>query len=216
VRAKTNGSQSRVSLDDQLRKAVLEVVAGLQRRLFSEPHDAYVLARLAKLRRAVTSAPGSDPDVWADTIGALPERLSQGAQAENEPTHFERAAHEAITLYALHQQSRTTAVHRQDISLGSAARRLARATGRDDAIRSRFQAVATAGSAAAVLHHLRALITLLRSESIQLDYAQLAVDLRQLHEGTRADQVRLRWGRDFHRATKEEAEDSAPDQTSSH
>jgi CRISPR system Cascade subunit CasB len=205
-----------VSLDDQLRKAVLDVVAGLQRRLFAEPRDAYVLARLAKLRRAVTSAPGSDPDVWAETIGALPERLSQGAHAENGPTDCERAAHEAITLYALHQQSRTTAVHRQDISLGSAAHRLARATGRDDAIRTRFQAVATAGSAAALLHHLRAFITLLRSESIPLDYGQLAVDLRQLHEGTRADQVRLRWGRDFHRATKEEAEHSAPDESSSH
>jgi CRISPR system Cascade subunit CasB len=205
-----------VSLDDQLRKAVLDVVAGLQRRLFAEPRDAYVLARLAKLRRAVTSAPGSDPDVWAETIGALPERLSQCAHAENGPTDFERAAHEAITLYALHQQSTTTATHRLGVSLGAAARRLARATGRDDAIRSRFQAVATASSAAAVLHHLRALITLLRSESIQLDYAQLAVDLRQLHEGTRADQVRLRWGRDFHRSTKEEAEDSTPDESSSH
>ena len=121
--AQASVSEPRVSLDDQLRKAVLGVVADLQRRLFSEPRDAYVPARLAKLRRAATSAPGADPDVWAETIGALPDRLSQGAHAENEPTDFERAAHEAITLYALHQQSTATAVHRRGISLGSAARR---------------------------------------------------------------------------------------------
>lgn len=211
MKAEPSVLESPGSLDDQLRKSVLGVVANLQGRLFAESRDATTLARLARLRRAVTSAPGSDPDVWADTVGALPERLSHGSHAENEPTDYERAAHEAITLYALHQQSQSTAVHRQDISLGSAARRLVRATGRDDAIRSRFQAIATAESATGVLYHLRALVTLLRSEGIPLDYAQLAVDLRQLHEGTRADQVRLRWGRDFHRATKEEPKASISD-----
>lgn len=161
----------------------------------------------------MTSAPGSDPDVWEDTVGALPEALSQGTHAEDGPTDYERAAHEAITLYALHQQSKTTAVHRQDISLGSAARRLVRATGREDAIRSRFQAVATAGSASGLFHHLRALITMLRSEGIPLDYGQLAIDLRRLHHGGRADQVRLRWGRDFHRATNEDPDDSPSDES---
>ncbi|AGB27117.1 CRISPR-associated protein, Cse2 family (plasmid) [Mycobacterium sp. JS623] len=214
--AETSVSEPRASLDDQLRTAVLRVVADLQRRYFSNPRDTYVAARLAKLRRAGPSAPGSDPDVWADTIGALPERLCQGTHTENEPTDFERAAHEAITLYALHQQSRSTGVHRRGISLGCAVRRLARATGRDEAIRRRFQVVATAGTSAAVVHHLRALIMLMRSENIPLDYAQLAVDLRQLRDGSRADQVRLRWGRDFHRATTGDPENPAPDDLPAH
>lgn len=203
MNAESPGAHQPQSFDDQLQEAVLGVVASLQRRSLAEYRDSDATARLAKLRRAVTAQPGSNPEVWADTVGALPERFSIGVEAYDAPTHYERAAHEAVTLYALHQQSTANAVHRQGISLGAAARRLSQSTGREDAIRGRFQAIATAGSSAGVLHHLRALVTLLRSEGIQLDYGQLAVDLRQLHDGTRAGQVRLRWGRDFHRAQAE-------------
>ena len=207
-----------ISRDELLRKAVITTVTELQRRATGAHHntgahhDTGVTARLARLRRAVTVEPGSEPLVWADTLGALPEELvPTGRWADDTPTHYERAAHEAITLYALHQQSKSTAAHVPGISLGAAARRLAKATGRDDAIRTRFQAVATAGTASGVSHHLRALITLLRAEDIPLDYGRLAVDLRHLHGGA-GDRVRLRWGRDFHRAATDEP-DTPTDRT---
>lgn len=202
--------------DELLRTAVRSTVGSLQGRALADHHDSTVTACLARLRRAVTAEPGSVPQVWADTLGALPpELVPQGRWSDDSPTDYERAAHEAITLYALHQQSKSTAAHQPGISLGAAARRLVKATGRDEAVRNRFQAVATAGSAAGVSHHLRALIMLLRTENIPLDYSQLAVDLRQLHSRTSADRVRLRWGRDFHRATTADTDTPAEhDQTS--
>lgn len=187
--------------DEALRQRVRAAITHLQNRSLAEHRDSDVVARLARLRRAVTAEPGSIPDVWADTVGVVqdePDLIRY--ERDDRPSDYERAAHEAITLYALHQQSKSTAVHRDGISLGAAARRLAQATGREDAVRARFHAVAAAETAAGVRHHLRALVTMLRSEGIQLDYARLAVDLRQLHGRVGADRVRLRWGRDFHRA----------------
>lgn len=192
--------------DELLRTAVRETVTSLQRRILAEHRDSDAVVRLARLRRAVTSEPGSAPQVWADTLGALPDELiPSGKWSDGSPTDYERAAHEAVTLFAVHQQSRSTAAHQTGISLGAAARRLAKATGRDESVRARFQAVATAESAAGVSYHLRSLITLLRAEGIPLDYSQLAVDLRQLHGRNGADRVRLRWGRDFHRAVSDDA-----------
>lgn len=195
------------SPDEQLRAAVLAVVSKLQRRQLARHRDSDAVARLARLRHAVTSAPGSVPDVWLDTVGALPE----GLYGNDGTSSYECAAHEAITLYALHQQSLAIPAHSFGITLGSAARRLAKATNREDAVRGRFHAIALAQTVGGVQHHLRAFVMLLRSEKIPLDYGQLAVDVRQIHGGRGADRVRLRWGRDFYRAETARAEESAPE-----
>jgi CRISPR system Cascade subunit CasB len=151
--------------------------------------------RLARLRRAVKDTPGRDPDVWEDTIGAVPEKLWG---TDDDPSSWEWATHVALTLFAVHSQGGRTA-HRRGVSLGAGARRLVDA--RDSgSMLSRFQAVAIAPTSASLRHHLRALVTLLRDGDIALDYAQLAVDLRDLNASpATADPVRLRWGRDYHR-----------------
>ncbi|MCW4353526.1 type I-E CRISPR-associated protein Cse2/CasB [Hoyosella sp. YIM 151337] len=185
--------------DAQLRVAVAGFVSSLQER-YVAADGAEAGATLAKLRRAVTAEPGSVPEVWAETLGALPEALCARLSHPEMPTLFERAAHSAITLYALHQQShRARRMHKHGVSLGTAARMLSAATGRENAVRSRFQAVALAQTSNGITYHLRALISMLRSEEIALDYGQIAVDLRHLYGGRRANSVRLRWGRDYHR-----------------
>jgi len=190
--------------------AVLKPVEELQRKATDDTFRySDVAARLARLRRAVNAEPGSVPDVWADTIGVLPEGRFG---SENGPSQWERAAHTAITLFAIHAQGKTTAIHRRGPSLGAAVRRFdgARSNGEISPVFRRFQALATSASEAELNHHLRAMITLLRSEGTQLDYGLLAVDLHGLSSPMTEDRVRLRWGRDYHRTAVTDAETAEP------
>lgn len=185
-------------------------VTDLQRRASAEyGHGADVAARLARLRRAVRAVPGSVPEVWDDTIGLLPDELVGSAP---DPTAWESAAHRAMTLYAVHAQG-GGGVHRRGVSLGRAVRRLAQersgAAGSDGAVFKRFQALVAATGAESQSNHLRSIVTLLRGAGMELDYARLAVDLRDLADRHSADRVRLAWGRDYHRGAH--PEDDAAD-----
>ncbi|MCB9440930.1 MAG: type I-E CRISPR-associated protein Cse2/CasB [Mycolicibacterium sp.] len=197
--------------DKKLNKAVTKRVRELQRKAIDETtRYADVPARLARLRRGINAEPGSVPEIWSDTIGALPEDL--WGRGDN-PSRYEQAAHTAITLFSLHLQSARAAVHRPGISLGSAARQLASArTGvrgqHDPAIFKRFQALATASSREELNHHLRSLITLMRGEGVQLDYGLLAADLAGMQTPRQADRIRLRWGRDYHRVSQDDEQDT--------
>lgn len=182
--------------DDLLAEFVRARVNVLQRAYLNR--ESHALASLARLRRAITSSAGSRPEVWQETLGEFPESLVGRGEA---PSEFESAAHQAITLFALHQQSGTQGAHRKGGTIGRAARQLARGASSESAVFRRFQALATASSEDELLHHLRGFITQLRSASISLDYGQLSVDLRRLRHPRLADRVRLRWGRDYHRTT---------------
>jgi CRISPR system Cascade subunit CasB len=74
-------------------------------------------------------------------------------------------------------------------------------TKNDNPVLRRFHALGTASSLPETLHHLRGLVTRLRSEAIPLEYGQLAQDLRRLQVPRTAASVRLQWGRDYHRTT---------------
>lgn len=187
----------------ELYNAVEKHVSTLQRwALDEQARHPDVAARLARLRRAVAVSPGSAPDVWADTIAIVPESLSGTSEV---PTVAERAGHTAITLFAVHTQGGRGAAHRRGQSLGRAVRlcvaaRSADGDPTDSPVFKRFQALATASSPAELNHHLRSMVTLLRAESIALDYGLLAVDIHSLASVEGAKRVRLRWGRDFHRS----------------
>lgn len=164
-------------------------------------------ADLARLRRGLGKAAGSVPEIWALTVGAVPPRL---AWDRDEPSFAEQAAHAALTLYAVHQQSKPVPMHVRGVSFGHAVGRL-RSSGQfsEEAVTRRFMAAATAGSAEGALIHLRGLITQLRTERIGFDYAAFADDLVGLLTPGRAQQVRLAWGRAFYRVTNES--ESEPD-----
>lgn len=150
-------------------------------------------ATLARLRRAASKPPGGDPALWELTVGGLP-----GHPTSDAATPEEVAAHTALTLYALHQQSRAEPAHVRGIGIGQAVQRLAAANGQAG-VRRRFDAVATAASYGEVSHHLRGLIGQLRSAGIPLDYGMLADDLLQIQRGGQAATVRLRWARQLYR-----------------
>lgn len=187
------------SHSDALEDHIRSVVARLQMAYLSESPALFASASatLARLRRAIDSPPGADPTVWEVLFADWPTELSAKS---DEPTIDERAAHAALTLYALHQQSkRQDRMHREGRSLGLAVGELSRTMATPDAVRRRFDALSTAASFRETIHHGRGLVTQLRTSGISQDYGLLASHLRRLQTPRTADQVRLRWARDFYR-----------------
>lgn len=211
----TTSQIERVGRDDALRQAVLLKVRSLQRQELENVPSAG--ARLARLRRALATSPGSVADVWADTTGALPPGLLGRG---DEPSPYEQAVHAVMCLYALHQQSQSDPMHVDGQDLGTAVQILRRRRGADDDIDPvlrRFHALATANSLAETLHHLRGLVTLLRGAHVGLDYGQLAVDLRRLQNPNYAGRVRRDWGRSLYGGSSSRPQTSttaAPSSTS--
>ncbi|AYY15311.1 type I-E CRISPR-associated protein Cse2/CasB [Actinobacteria bacterium YIM 96077] len=168
-------------------------------------------AELARLRRGLGKPAGSVPEIWETTIGAVPEQL---AGTDEHASRAEQAAHAALTLYAVHQQSRQDAMHVPGTSFGRAVRYLAsRPEVSEDAVERRFMAVATAETIDEILVHVRGLVTQLKACSIGLDYAAFADDIHGLLTPGWATGVRLTWGRDFHRVhvpSSSETADDAP------
>ncbi len=194
------GAPARQDRDAALESFVATRVLALQRAYLAGESGG--VGALARLRRAVTSAPGADPQVWGDVLAGMPdELLGRG----DDPSPYERAAHAAITGYAVHQQSQSQSMHRAGRSLGAAIRALGQGHASEEAVRRRFQALGTASSWAETLHHLRGLLTQLRGAGIALDHGRLARDLRRLQQTRTADGVRLAWGRDYYRTARDGA-----------
>lgn len=186
--------ESRTSL---LTNHVRSKVSTLQHGI-TQQHSPAAGAAAAKLRRGVTRLPGSVPEIWEHTLGGLPECLVGRGDA---PSDAETAAHLAVCLYALHQQSQSGPMHVTGVGLGTAVRRMIAANGGDlstsPTVR-RFDALSTSTSSRELHVHLRHLITQLRSAGIGLDYARLAADLYRFAHPPFRDSVRLGWGRGFY------------------
>lgn len=191
--------------------AVAAYVNGRVGALVRAAESPSTRATLARLRGAVTREPGTVPEVWSVTIDGAP-----GTPRGDEPTAEERAIHLAMTLFAIHQQSRSRSMHVKGRGLGQAVRLLEQARGDRDGtvspVRRRFDALATAASLHEAAHHLRGLMGQLRSagEGIGLDYGALAADLFDLQIPARAATVRLRWARQYYRVSADAA--AAPEQ----
>jgi len=163
-----------------------------QRRLHAGPGEGFGRvdgAVLAALRRGVGREPGTVPEMWPhyqelNDRGTVTTRL--------------RAEHLVLTLYAIHQQAKPTSVHAEGIGLGTAMSSLRR-SGKfsERAVERRFAAFATATSLAEAGHHLRGLITQLRSIDQRLDYTLLMRDLVAWQRPASAGAVRRRWGMQF-------------------
>lgn len=160
---------------------------------------SWAVAGLARLRRAVEQPPGSDPLIWDWTINGI--QLPRGYDSDL-PSRGERAAHAAVTLYAVHQQSRGDHMYRwgaEGFGLGRAVARLQGARDSEAAVRKRFDALATASDLGEAMRHARGIVTQLRGAGLALDYAALADQLEAFQDPRRRTNVRLVWGRDFHR-----------------
>lgn len=133
----------------------------------------------------------------------------------------ERAVHVALTLFALHQQSRREkAMHwegvwisgkRRERDLGWAVRELMPHGKVDETLRHRLVHAGKATSIDSLAERLRAIVQLLRRDAIPLDYGLLAQQLLTAQRPGGMSEVRRSWGRGFqyHRPAQDSGD--APD-----
>ncbi|MFJ4828760.1 type I-E CRISPR-associated protein Cse2/CasB [Streptomyces sp. NPDC088747] len=196
------------------------LITGLQNGYLADrPHAVAVLARL---RRGAGKEFAQVPDLWGllDT-GALHDASADAGRLvdEAELTRAEDAVHVATTLWALHQQSKSTGMHQRGHrdkprGLGAAVRRLMPPDDIAEPVLKRFVRAGNAPDLPALSARLRDIVILLRGADIELDYALLAQELCQWQEPGGRDSVRRSWGRSFH-AYRAPASGAAPRQTPS-
>ncbi|GIJ52212.1 hypothetical protein Val02_90980 [Virgisporangium aliadipatigenens] len=177
---------------------VARTIGSLQAQVLRDPPRPEAISALARLRRGIGRAPGFDYTL--EEYLAVPEDLLGFRPVDDtRPTDSEQAVHDALTLYALHQQSRREPMHTSGQGLGHAMARLIHTSDTPDGVRRRFAALGTATTYNEGIYHLRGLVTMLRGHRIPLDYGLLAHDLRRLRQpGKRAD-VQAVWGRELYR-----------------
>lgn len=180
------------------------IIVPLQRGYLGD--QSHAVGALARLRRGAGKEFSEVPDLWglADTA-ALHEPPADGGRplSEDELSRAQDAVHVALTLWALHQQSRGTAMHRPGShtvprGLGSAVRQLMPPGEIAEPIRKRFVRAGTAPGLPALAQRLREIVLLLRGADIPLDYALLAGQLYGWQEPTGREGARRAWGRSFH------------------
>lgn len=202
------GARTSKDLAEEARRVVTTRVEDLQRRYIDSraKGSSEAVATLARLRRGAGKEPDALPELWPVTLAGL----TPPQWDEAPPTYLERAVHTALTLYAVHQQSRSSTMHVHGTDLGAAVGRLAGATS-EAPVRRRFEALGTAESFLEAAHHARGLVTQLRAAELPLDYGRFARQLYYLQlGGDAARRVRLQWGRAYHATAKNQqsAEDN--------
>ena len=164
---------------------------GLQARYLD--NESRARGELAALRKGASRSPGELPEIWELTRVEVPDG------AGDAPTWEEIAVHTAMTLYAVHQQSRTEHMFHPGVGLGRAARRLIGPPDEENpSARARFNALVTSTTVAELRHHLRGFVSLLRARGIALDHAMLADDVLRFQQPGGARSVRLNWARQYY------------------
>lgn len=166
-------------------------------------------AELAALRRGLGKKPGEIPSLWGSFLLDLPEPLMSKS---DEPSPAEWAIYVSLTTYALHQQGHAESVNRNgyQYSLGHAVGKLVENEDAMERVKRRFSCMASSDEMVELSYHIRTIIQLLRAGNIELDYSDLAKDLYLFQCGDSANNVRLKWGRDFYRQidNKEKGKDN--------
>ena len=182
-------------------------VRDLQNRFLRSPQDPSAVAALARLRRAVGKQPGEIIDILEYTF--TPALLDGHPEDDPSPSPAELAAHTAITLFALHQQSRGERMHLRGRDLGTVLRHLHTGDGPiPPPIVRRFRTLGTADSFGELTHHLRGVVQLMRTANAPLDYGLLAQQLLMWQRDPTP--VRMAWGRQFYRQTRADGAAESP------
>jgi CRISPR system Cascade subunit CasB len=187
-----------------VRALVGREIARLQRGYLADRPEA--VAALARLRRGAGRDAAAVADLWGliDLEPVYADRQLRTDAAET-------AVYTAMTLWSLHQQSRSSGMHRPGTELGAAVRRLMPAGEIDEPVRKRFVRAGTSATLPVLATRLREIVLLLRGKDIALDYALLADQLYRWQQPGGPDRVRRSWGRSFHayRTTPDENTDGA-------
>jgi len=177
-----------------------------------DPDDRNAGADTATLRKGLGREAGSVPELWRYYRVVVPDQVAAAGQI----TPDLAAEHAALTLFALHQQSQRTSMHRNGEHIGAALRKLRRSeqfAGNPDALDRRVGAAATATSVTELVFHLRGLIALLRGQQLPLDYSQLAQDIADWRTPSGQARARRRWGANYFAWDRNSTDDDRAPQT---
>lgn len=173
--------------------AVNERIHRLQDGYLRDHSDA--VATLAKIRRGA----GKTIDQVPDLVGLTIDHHFYETFDLDDPrtSDAEDAVHEALTLYALHQQSKTERMHRRGHEFGAAVRQLMPRGEIDEPLRKRFVRVQRALDKRTRSERMRGIVQLLRNADLPLDYGLLADQFFDARIPAGAERVRRSWGRGF-------------------
>jgi len=150
--------------------------------------------QLAALRSGINAEPGTVPAMWRFYTSSNEGRMLD-------------AEHYTLTLFAIHQQSQSDLVHRADVPIPSAIRKLhtefeGRARFNKEAVDRRFFAAVTAPELREVAHHLRGLIRQIHSLPIPapFDYTRLFWDFTRWSAPEERQRIQRRWGLGYYGA----------------
>ena len=155
-------------------------------------------ATLARLRR-----PGHSSR-WMVEGAVLLRNLPELDLTERGERRMMSAIRVALELYAWHQQSRTvpmaytTQEDGRRRSFGASCRLIERDLDAAAGVRRKLAAVESASGLEEMEHQLRGLVTLMRSENVQVDYRVLTEDLYLLQGERTRESVLMRWSRDYY------------------
>lgn len=195
-RADVAAQEARLGLADATKVFVAATVNRLQSGYVRAEPTSASRAALARLRRGVGKSPGACPDLAEFYVNPALDAWGEA------PTRAEWAAHMALGLYALHQQSGHRRMHRPKTSFGTAVGVLRGGGDQENpGVVRRFQALGTSSDLTELAQHARGLVQLLRQHdpAIGFDYGDFAADLVRFQNPNTTDGVRLKWGRGFYR-----------------
>lgn len=148
---------------------------------------------LSALRRGLGHEPGAAPSLW---------RYYTQLSGDGHVSAKLRAEHAALVLFGIHQEGQRRPMHQRGVRLGEALRAL-RLSGRysEQALDRRVSQCATADDLAEMTHHLRGLISMLKTLQVPqgLDYSRLVTDLTSWQYPDGRARVRRQWGADYFR-----------------
>ena len=190
-------------------KAVDERIRRLQGGYLRD--ESAAVATLAKIRRGAGKTIEEVPELVGLTID---HDFYETFDIHDPRTpDAETAVHEALTLYALHQQSKSEPMYKRGCEFGAAVRQLMPKDKFDEPVRMRFVQVQKAINKRTRPERLRGIVQLWRNAGIPLDYALLADQLFDAHTPAGAERVRRSWGRGFQAYRPERSTNESPKDT---
>ncbi|KNB53585.1 type I-E CRISPR-associated protein Cse2/CasB [Streptomyces caatingaensis] len=159
---------------------------------------------LAALRAGLGRPAGTVPKLWPFYTSWTDGKVTPELEAE----------HAALALYGLHQQGRSTSMHKRGVSPGAALRVLQGSSQFSEAaVDRRVAAAVSSTSVPAFVYRLRGLVTQLRGIGQPLDYDLLLRDVQDWYSTDARQRVRRNWGLAYHAWGSRTEQDKSPTKT---
>lgn len=162
-------------------------------------------ARLARMRRDLDGMSPSWMLIGDELFTDWPQDLVAPSDNSSEFDRQVNAVRSALGLYAVHQQSKRQGVAQryqsdpsQRMTFGRACKAIAPDPEQSKGVLRRLRVAENAPDFNGIIRSVRALITLMRSADVQIDYGSLAYDLYLVQFPDHRGEVFQRWGRDYY------------------